>query len=128
MKGMINALNGRSVISNHKGFVTVYVVIVLAVAMLLAGSVYQETERYHDFRLSSETVILMNWMEVLTVNRIKEKMRNYKEKDEEYSLNGVTVRIRYDGSTAYITISCNGMTRNRTLVFDDIEEYISEYY
>ena len=128
MKGMTGVLSGQSVISNHNGFVTVYVAMVLAVALLLSGSVYLETQRYHDFHKDSEAVRLMNWMEILTVNRIKEKMRDYKEKDEEYALNGVSVRIRYDGSTAYISISCQGMTRNRTLVFDDIEECISEYY
>ena len=121
-------MSGQSVISSHNGFVTVYVAMVLAVALLLSGSVYLETQRYHDFHKDSEAVRLMNWMEILTVNRIKEKMRDYKEKDEEYALNGVSVRIRYDGSTAYISISCQGMTRNRTLVFDDIEECISEYY
>ena len=121
-------MNGQSVISSHKGFVTVYIAMVLAVALLLSGSVNLEIQRYHTFRMDSETVRLMNWIEILTVNRIKEKMRNYKEKNEEYSLNGVSVRIRYDGSTAYISISCQGMTRSRTLVFDDIEECISEYY
>jgi hypothetical protein len=128
MKGMKSVLSGQSVISNRNGFVTVYVAMVLAVALLLSGSVYLETQRYHDFRMDSEAVRVMDWMEILTVNRIKEKMRNYKEKDEEYSLNGVSVIIRYEGSTAYISISCQGMTRNRTLVFDDVEECISEYY
>ena len=121
-------MSGRWGISNNRGFVTIYVLVVLAVATLMSGSVYLETERYHDFRIDSETVRLMNWMEVLTVNRIKEKMRNYTEKDEEYSLNGVSVRIRYDGSTAYITITCGDMVRNRTLKFDDVDECIGEYY
>ena len=121
-------MNGRWRISGHRGFVTVYVLMVLAAAVLLTNSVYIETERYHQFRSQNETVRLMNWMEVLTINRIKQKMRDYKEKNEEYSLNGCSVSIRYDGSKAFITITCNGMYRYRTLEYDDVEECISAYY
>ena len=128
MKDNSSILSGRWHISSLKGFVSIYVIMVLAVSILLTESVYTEVSRYYDFRSDTDAFRMMNWMEVLTVNRIKQKMRDYKEKNEQYSLNGCSVEIRYDGSTAYITIRYNGHIRYRTLEFDDVDECVRAYY
>ena len=128
MKGGKSVLSGRWHISNRRGFVSIYVIMVLTVSILLVNSVYSEISRYHQFRSDTNAFRIMNWMEVLTVNRIKQKMRDYKEKNERYTLNGCSVEIQYDGSKAYITIRYNGIVRNRTLEFDDIDECVRAYY
>ena len=127
MKGVMCYLNGRWLTSKNNGFVTLYVIMMLSLAIILSGLVYQEIERYHYFQTENETTRVLNWMEVLTINRVKELMRDYHEKDEQYTVNGCTVKIRYDGSTAYITISYRDQIRYRTLIFDDFEECVGEY-
>ncbi len=82
---------------------------------------------YYRFKKDLPAVRKMNRAEVLTVNRIKDNYRRYREKDETFVVEDVRVTVRYRDLTAEIVIRCGQFERKRELVFDDIGDFVEKY-
>ena len=112
---------------NKKGFVTVYLLQILAVCLLLSHAVLTEISRYHGFEEKRAEFREMNWLEVLAVNRVKQKFRSYQEKDEMIYVDGYCISFVYNDLNCRITITGNGSFRERWLQYDDLENEIIDY-
>ena len=104
-----------------------YLLQMLAVCLLLSAGILAEVQRYHDFDENRESFREVNWLEVLAVNRVKKQLRSYQEKDETIYLNGYSISFHYNDLTCTITISGNGVYRQRCLWFDDIDDEVIDY-
>ncbi|MBQ1342178.1 MAG: hypothetical protein IIY33_06810 [Erysipelotrichaceae bacterium] len=112
---------------NKKGFVTIYLLQILAVCLLLSRTMIGEITRYHGFEENRQIFREVNWLEVLAVNRIKQKFRSYREKDEVIYVNGYRISFIYHNLTCNLTISGNGVYRERWLQYDDIDNEVIDY-
>ncbi len=112
---------------SKKGFVTIYLLQILAVCLLLSGMMIGEITRYHGFEENRQSFREVNWLEVLAVNRIKQKFRSYQEKNEVIYVNGYRISFIYQDLTCNLTISGNGVYRERWLQYDDIDNEIIDY-
>ena len=112
---------------NNRGFVTVYLLQILAVCLLLSHAVLSEITRYHDFAEKRDSFRESNWLEVLSINRVKQKFRSYQEKNETVYVDGYTINFVYLDLTCSITISGNGVFRERWLLYDDLSDEVIDY-
>ena len=111
----------------NKGFVSMYLLGILAVCLLLSSGILAEVERYHDFEENRESFRETNWLEVLAVNRVKNKYRSYSEKNETLYLNGYSISFEYDDLLCTITITGNDVYRQRCLWYDDFDDQVVDY-
>ncbi len=112
----------------HKGFISFYLCMILAVTLAVVSSLCTSVKDYHEFAIDREAMRIMNRMEVLCINRVKKKLRAYDEEDENISLGECEASIRYDDTTVSITIEYGQFTRSRVLEFDDVEDIVSSYH
>lgn len=112
---------------SSKGFISIYLLTVLAACLLLSHGIYSEMYRYHSFQSERENFRKMNWLEVLAVQRAIQSFRCYSTVNETLWLDGYSVSFIYRDLTCTITISGNGYTRIRCLQFDDIDDEVSDY-
>ena len=113
--------------NNSKGFISVYLLTVLAACLLLSHGIYCEMYRYHQFASERENFRRMNWLEVLSVKRAIQNFRCYSEADETLYLEGYSISFVYRDLSCTITISGNGYTRVRCLEYDDINDEVLDY-
>ncbi len=111
----------------NKGFVSMYLLGILAVCLLLSSGILAEVRRYHDFEENRESFREVNWLEVLAVNRVRKKYRSYRERNETLYLDGYSICFEYDDLTCNITISGNGTYRQRDLWYDDFDDLVTDY-
>ena len=111
----------------NKGFVTMYLLEILAVCLLLSSGILAEVRRYHDFEENRESFREVNWLEVLAVNRVKKQYRNYRENNETLYVKGYCISFVYEDLNCYITITGNGILRQRWLVYDDYDNEVVDY-
>lgn len=112
---------------SSKGFVSLYLLTVLAVCLMVSHGIFSEMSRYYRFQSEREVFRKMNWIEVLAIKRAIQSYRCYSESDETVYIDGYSVSFRYQDLSCTITIRGNGHLRVRTLVFDDIEDEVIDY-
>ena len=127
---MRSALSGPSgtVLKSRKGIISLYLLILLAICLAINASLSASVQRYHDFMMERESLRVINWVEVLVINRVKHNFEIINEKSETMVIEGCSVTIMIDGLKAYIHLTYNGYTRDRVLIYDDIELAVSDYY
>lgn len=95
---------------------------------MITTSLYQSVHNYHEFRSELESLRQLNWLEVIAINRAKQRLRNYDEEDEILEVGEGTIELRYDGLTVTIIVYYQSFVRERILEFDDINDVVTEYY
>ena len=121
-------MTGRSpIIGHNRGFISIHALLILSLLISICSLLSIRQVTYYRFKKELPAIRRMNRAEVLTINRIKDSYRGYREKDESFSLDDVRVTVRYHDLTAEIIIRCEGWQRKRDLVFDDIDDFVEKY-
>ncbi len=115
-------------ITNRRGFISYYLCIILVAAVMIVSSLQKAAVSYHDYKLQLDDFRNLNWLEVIAINRVKQKLRAYDEEDESLEVGNGSIDLHYDGLTVTITLHYNGLCRERILEFDDIIDAVTEYY
>ncbi|MBQ9036865.1 MAG: hypothetical protein IJJ19_07340 [Erysipelotrichaceae bacterium] len=113
---------------SHRGFISFHLCLILASTLLITTSLYEAAVNYHSFRDELESLRQLNWLEVVAINRAKQRLRNYDEEDEILEVGDGTIELRYDGLTVTIIVYYQDHVRERILEFDDINDVVTEYY
>ena len=119
---------GQLPMKSHKGFISFHLCLILASILLITTSLYEAAVNYHSFRDELESLRQLNWLEVVAINRAKQRLRNYDEEDEILEVGDGTIELRYDGLTVTIIVYYQDHVRERILEFDDINDVVTEYY
>ena len=115
-------------ITVRKGFISLYLCVILGITLAVVSSLCASMRNYHEFVRDRDAQRMMNWMEVLCINRVKQKLRAYEEEDEDLCLGECEATIRYDDTSVTIIIEYGQFTRERLLKFDDVEDIVSSYH
>ena len=113
--------------NGNKGFISIYLLTVLAVCLLIAHGIYSEMYRCHGFISERENFRKMNWLEVLAIKRTVQNFRCYSCVNETLYIDGYSVSFLYRDLSCTITISGNGYIRIRCLEYDDINDEVLDY-
>ncbi len=112
---------------NKKGFIAVYFLLVLTIVSVCCSYVLVSINQHLYFRKRLDTFRRLNNAEVLTILRVKNAYKNYKEKDEILTYKQCIIDISIDGFTAYITISYKDSIRERKAYYN-LEYQLFSYY
>ena len=112
----------------RKGFISLYLCVILSITLTVVSSLCASVRNYHEFEKDRDAQRIMNWMEVLCINRVKQKLRDYEEEDEDLCLGECEAAIRYDDTSVTIVIEYGQFVRERLLEFDDVEDIVSSYH
>lgn len=111
-----------------RGFVTVYLCILLSVVLIMNSSIALTVERYHEFQTTLEEYRRMNRIEALVIMRIRQNFLHHHTDDETIETDGFTVTISYRKYKCTFTIESENFFRERCLKWDEIEEKVADYY
>ena len=111
----------------NRGFVSLYMLVILSAAIVVSSMLTTEITRYHQFVSQRKVFRKINWLEVLAINRIKDCYRNYAEKDETVWIEGFSITFTYHDLECTFVIRGEGNQRIRKLYYDDLENWVTEY-
>ena len=121
-------MSGHWRFTRSKGYLTLYLCLILMVVLTISASMQEAVQRYYEFGKDLEEFRRINVVEIMTINYIKQEFRDFSEKDTEFDLLECHVSIVYEGLTANIYIRSSSFERKRTLIFDDLNDIIFDYY
>lgn len=111
---------------NKKGFVAVYCLVFLCCVLFYGSLVYASIQQYQYFRENLNCFRRMNNAETLAILRIKRQFKEYAEENEKIRYKGCLIEIEYEATTAYLTLTYQGIVRERQLEYDELSETIKE--
>lgn len=121
-------MNTRLATTGSKGFITLYVLYLLAICCSVSLAVNQYVTKRVEFISSLDDFHIINNAEILAIQRIKQKFDEYDCKDERIEYNGCLIEIRYKDEKALLDITYRNFRRNRILEYDSIEGIVIKYY
>ena len=112
----------------NKGFISIYFIFVLLIISICCMDITANVNSYLQYLQTRELFEQMNYLEVLSIKKVKDDFRNYCEKDQSIHYKGCRLDYSYSSNEAHVVIECQGNVRERTIVFDDQSELIEDYY
>ena len=112
---------------SKKGFITLYMAMILSFTLAISSLANKRIRQYYEFQDDLSYVREINRLEILTINRIKQKLRNFQEEDETLWVGDYSIEIRYDDLDVDFSIAGNGLKRERKFSFDDFNDYVYDY-
>ncbi len=127
MKGLTNYLSGQLLFTMNKGFISIYLCLLLSTVLMVSASIKQSVVRYHKYQIELQEFREMNLVEVLLINRIKQDFYLNETKDENLKYGNCFIEIRYSGYVCEIKIYSDRFERDRKIWWDPIDEMICDY-